>query len=133
MKKEEVATLIKTFLDDSCGEWDWDDFLSVKQKDPEIEKIRLFCAQISDLFPPTKNGEYCNEEGTLALQNFAQALEVGNWEKDIATLNLKMKQLQPTKKIRFLKIVILSLFALFVLLYFLLNTKELGDVHKIIK
>jgi hypothetical protein len=37
---EEVAGFIRDFIEDSGGEWDWDDFISVSIKDPRLEAIR---------------------------------------------------------------------------------------------
>ena len=37
----EVAGYIRDFLDDTGGEWDWDDFTSVELKDPALDLIRM--------------------------------------------------------------------------------------------
>ena len=37
---EEVAGFIRDFVEDSGGDWDWDDFVSVTIKDPKLEEIR---------------------------------------------------------------------------------------------
>jgi hypothetical protein len=37
----EVAKYLRDFMEDTGGEWDWDDFTSVKIKDPGLEAIRL--------------------------------------------------------------------------------------------
>ncbi len=37
---EEVAGYIRDFTRDSGGEWDWDDFISVRIEDPELEALR---------------------------------------------------------------------------------------------
>jgi hypothetical protein len=38
---DEVAGFLRDFLDNSGGEWDWDEFESVPITDPELEHIRL--------------------------------------------------------------------------------------------
>jgi hypothetical protein len=38
---DEVAGFIRDFLDNSGGEWDWDEFESVPITDPKLEHIRL--------------------------------------------------------------------------------------------
>lgn len=38
---DEVAGFLRDFLDDSGGQWDWDEFESVPITDPELEQIRL--------------------------------------------------------------------------------------------
>lgn len=37
---EEVAGFIRDFIEGSGGNWDWDDFISVTIKSPELESIR---------------------------------------------------------------------------------------------
>ena len=37
----EVAGYIRDFLNETGGEWDWDDFTSVSLKDDRLENIRL--------------------------------------------------------------------------------------------
>ncbi|MDD3020689.1 MAG: hypothetical protein PHX61_06880 [Alphaproteobacteria bacterium] len=72
--KLELASLIRSFVDGSCGEWDWDDFISIKQKDSEIEKVRLELIRIRTNYPAIKKTEYCNEDGTRKLLEIAQTL-----------------------------------------------------------
>jgi hypothetical protein len=38
---QEVAKILRNFITDSGGEWDWDDFISVPISDAELEAIRL--------------------------------------------------------------------------------------------
>ena len=37
---DEVAGFLRDFLDNSGGQWDWDEFESVPITDPELERIR---------------------------------------------------------------------------------------------
>ena len=37
---EEVAGFIRDFIEDSGGQWDWDDFTSVTITSPELDSIR---------------------------------------------------------------------------------------------
>lgn len=37
---EEVVGFLRDFIDGSGGKWDWDDFISVRIKSPELESIR---------------------------------------------------------------------------------------------
>jgi hypothetical protein len=75
INKCELANLIKSFLDGSCGEWDWDDFTSVKQSNPDIEKIRQRLVNIRDEYPPVKPTEYCNEVGMQEMLAIANQLK----------------------------------------------------------
>lgn len=36
-----AARVIRTFLDETCGPYDWDDFTSFSLRDPEVDTIRL--------------------------------------------------------------------------------------------
>ena len=42
MSKQELASMLRRFLGDEpdCGDWDWDDFVSVKAE-PQLEPYRL--------------------------------------------------------------------------------------------
>ena len=74
MTKAELAHLLESFADGTCGEWEWDDFLSIPHKDSEIEKIRDHCEQLDVEFPPNKPGQFCNEEGLAVLLGYARLL-----------------------------------------------------------
>ena len=78
MTSDDVAQLIASFLDGSAGKWDWDDFISVRQRDPTLEAIRLECAALPDLFPPDKEGRYCGAAGLTRLAVIASALKAGS-------------------------------------------------------
>jgi hypothetical protein len=43
---EEVAGFIRDFVEDSGGDWDWDDFISVTIKDPKLEEIRAEASMV---------------------------------------------------------------------------------------
>ncbi len=73
--REEVVRLIRAFLDGSCGERDWDDFTSVKQKNTAIEQVRIRLIQIHDLFPSQNPREYCNDQGVQEMLEIIRALE----------------------------------------------------------
>ncbi len=68
MTRTEVADVIESFLDGSCGRWDWDDFLHTKLNDSELERIQIRCANLPQEFPPTEQGHYCDAEGFLVLR-----------------------------------------------------------------
>ncbi len=44
---QEVAQYLRSFLDDSSGDWDWDDFTSIPIDDPVLESIRQRAASIA--------------------------------------------------------------------------------------
>lgn len=74
MKKVELKKLILDFINDESGEWDWDDFISIKQNDPEIEEIRQFCLNLPENYPSPNPNEYCNEDGVIELKKIAEKL-----------------------------------------------------------
>jgi hypothetical protein len=75
MTKEQVLLEIEKFLSDEGGAHAWDDFTSVRFKDPALEKIRMFCADLPVLYPPAHCRQYCNEEGLNRLRKLASDLK----------------------------------------------------------
>jgi hypothetical protein len=43
---DEVAGFIRDFIDGTGGEWDWDDFISVPIKAPELDSIRAEASMV---------------------------------------------------------------------------------------
>ncbi len=73
--KKAVADLIRRFIDGSCGPREWDDFISVRTTDSEIESVRKECASLPERFPPAPNsGAYCDSDGMSRLQEIATRL-----------------------------------------------------------
>lgn len=67
-----AARIIRTFLDGTCGPYDWDDFTSWSLRDPLIDSIRLRASGVD--LPVDADGE----RELLALADEAD---------DIATVN----------------------------------------------
>ncbi len=63
MTKLEFAQLLESFIDGTCGRWDWDDFISITQKDAEIEKWRQELNLFDEKYPRRVETEFCNSEG----------------------------------------------------------------------
>lgn len=74
MTKAKLADLFEGFVNGTCGKGEWEAFLSVRQKNPEIEKIRLRCELLDVEFPPKNPHEYCNEDGAAVLMNYVHQL-----------------------------------------------------------
>jgi hypothetical protein len=74
MTKEEVAETIEAFLSGTGGQWDWDDFISVRQKNDYLENIRSICANLPLEYPPDKKGHYANDEGLKILKEMIKEL-----------------------------------------------------------
>jgi len=49
--REEAAGYIERFLAGTDGPKEWDWFITVRQKDPDIEKIRVVCAGLPKRIP----------------------------------------------------------------------------------
>jgi hypothetical protein len=49
--REEVAKTIENFVNGSGGPWDWDDFISVRIANEELEAIRLECLRTQSEHP----------------------------------------------------------------------------------
>jgi hypothetical protein len=42
-----AARTIRSFLDETCGPYDWDDFTSSSFQDPEVDSIRLRASSVT--------------------------------------------------------------------------------------
>ncbi len=75
--REELADLIEKFLDGTGGQWDWDDFTSIKLRDPDLERIRERCVAIANDYPSNKRTEYCSPQGLKVLRSIVAELRKG--------------------------------------------------------
>lgn len=46
--RAEVAEIISTFLRGGGGAWDWDDFISIRIRDPFLEAIRAQMRRLAE-------------------------------------------------------------------------------------
>jgi hypothetical protein len=67
-----AARTIRSFLDETCGPYDWDDFTSCSLRDPEVDNIRLAASSVD--LPVDADGE----RELLALADEADRLATGN-------------------------------------------------------
>ena len=82
MTKVKLADLLEGFVNGTCANWEWDNFLSIPHDDPEIEKIHDRCEQLDVEFPPRKPGQFCNEQGQAVLLNYARQLREKSGKQD---------------------------------------------------
>lgn len=75
MKKEQVVEVLENFVNGKGEDWDWDDFISVRLKDPKLEEIRRRCLNLDKEFPPVKPGQYCNDGGIKVLLEYITQLK----------------------------------------------------------
>jgi|GEM_PF-1287460 len=78
LKRKEVADIIESFISQTGGDRDWDDFICVRLKDPELEEIRKKCADLPNKYPPRENKGYCSPEGMEVLRDMARELRNKN-------------------------------------------------------
>ncbi len=74
--RAEVAQYIDDFIDESGGDWDWDDFTSIQIRDPYLDSIRKRCCAIHDNNPPEVEGEWCSSDGRESLREILAELTV---------------------------------------------------------
>lgn len=74
MNATDLADLIERFLQGTGNDWEWDDFLSVRQRNPRFERIRERCASLPTDFPPSDERHYCSVDGLGVLQSIIDEL-----------------------------------------------------------
>jgi hypothetical protein len=74
MTRDEIANTIEGFVNGTGSQWDWDDFTSIRLKDPELEAIRERCVSIRDEYPPSDPHAYCSEGGLEVMRGIAADL-----------------------------------------------------------
>ena len=77
LSKGQVANIIEDFLEGRGDTWGWDDFISTRIQDPELERVRLLCVELPDRFPPKKPEYYCSDEGLEVLRTLVTSLRGG--------------------------------------------------------
>jgi hypothetical protein len=71
--REDVAKSIEDFVNGAGGPWDWDDFVSCRIADEELETIRIKCLRTQSEYPGGPN-RWCNEQGIDVLRGLARQL-----------------------------------------------------------
>ena len=71
---EEVANTIEGFVNGTGDQWAWDDFISIRLSDPEMEAVRQRCVSIRDEFPPSDPRAYCSDAGLGLMRQIVQDL-----------------------------------------------------------
>ena len=72
--RQEVADIIESFINNTDGPRDWDDFVTSPMDDPEMEEIRLRCFRLPQEFPSEERGKYCGPDGVKVLRSYVATL-----------------------------------------------------------
>ena len=73
--KKRVANLLRRFVRGDTEEWEFDDFLSSKFEQPQLEMFRRELADLPLRYPPTLPLHYTSEDGVLRIIEIANELE----------------------------------------------------------
>jgi hypothetical protein len=57
---------------------EWDDFVSIKQKQSDLEPWRKRCAEIEVRYSGLSNGRFLTDEGWLALEKLENELQIAH-------------------------------------------------------
>lgn len=74
--RKDIGDLIRRFVDGMVGPYEWDDFISVLQKDAELETVLLDCASIPTQYPAATGS--CSPAGIAKLKSIADGLSSAN-------------------------------------------------------
>jgi len=80
---EETIEEIEKFFAGTGGAHDWDDFTSIRLRNPDMEAVRIECDYLPEKYPPAEGEGYCNEQGLRRLREI------------VADLRARQKQLIP--------------------------------------
>jgi hypothetical protein len=72
-----IADLLKRFLAGNTGPYEFDDFISSPENDPELDAIRIRLARLPDEEPSGDPGEYTNDRGREVICSIIKQLEEG--------------------------------------------------------
>lgn len=71
----QIISLVQRFIGGTIEPYEWDDFISIPQKDPELEELRMVCVNLPKSFPSSDRRQYCNQEGIERLEEVVRRLE----------------------------------------------------------
>ena len=77
-ERTQIAALIRRFVQGNVEPYEWDDFVSIPLKDPELEELRIACVNLPKRFPPSDRRHYCSQAGLENLEALVRRLEAGS-------------------------------------------------------
>lgn len=75
ISRQDFAHFLRSFLDGTCDEWDFDNYTAGSIKTPEVEECRVRLLELPDKYPPENSGEYCNIQGEQEIKRMISFLE----------------------------------------------------------
>jgi len=73
--RDDVATCLEFIADGK--DFVWSDFTDIVQRDPELERIRLYVLSLEPLYPPSEGDIYLAPNGIKIIRQLAQQLRSG--------------------------------------------------------
>jgi hypothetical protein len=72
------SKLILDFINGNLSAWEWDDFISSKNKNISLCKLVEFCSNVQYIYPSEDCSKYCNLTGLSKLAEASQFFEEGD-------------------------------------------------------
>lgn len=73
-ERAQVSDLLRRYANGGVGSYEFDDFISTRQADQELEYVRRELISLPERFPPGHEGQYCNQEGRTIIMELADNL-----------------------------------------------------------
>lgn len=73
MTSAEARSLIIRFIDGDVGPWEWDDFITLRHKDPIVDQLQRDVITLERAYPPTERGGWTSAEGLEKLRDLAKS------------------------------------------------------------
>lgn len=70
-----ISNIIRSFLDDTIGDHDWDWLMTAPKKSKEAERISEFCSGIDFIFPALERHRFTSESGEATLRDLLETIE----------------------------------------------------------
>lgn len=71
--------IIRKFVNNETESWEWDDFITIRSKDPNLNKLKNFCNAVQNLYPVSQGDRgYCSNSGLSKLWEAAQMFDEGS-------------------------------------------------------
>ena len=70
-----ICSIIRSFLDDTLGDREWDWLMTGPKESKEAERISEFCCSIDFIFPALERHMFTSESGEAALRDLLKIIE----------------------------------------------------------